>query len=411
MKLTQFASPVSTKKSATPWRQADGPAPWNKDKFVKHGKWSPAIVAPPGKTLKWECDKCQRILEASDSAKLSILRHAHIKAAHPGWSGKDFHQFLQFQPAVVESVPEPLRCWTCSKCKKGIRSNSASRHQTTKAAKAHLRMCVGPNFTMWKNRRALDRQRLEHPGISHFGRPDVETRAALLQARAQTQDSKHDIVRISIPCTPPKAREQRRMVWGCRHCFSVWSRSNKLLHSSCGGISTRLNYIAKKDQFWVTLRKHYPAQIPRLVKMLRVNRPEARKLEDCAKQINKGRWGVTPLTHTRWYRDLTEEGIHPHPGPSVLHGFFVNTGGLTGTYKAIQHAVECDPLPDILGFAECRANEREQKALIAHLQHKGYRAWTQVLSPNAAKTMWNVPKAACVSPFVKMSVGFSCVLP
>ena len=46
MKLTQFASPVSTKKSATPWRQADGPAPWNKGKFVKHGKVSPAIVAP-----------------------------------------------------------------------------------------------------------------------------------------------------------------------------------------------------------------------------------------------------------------------------------------------------------------------------------------------------------------------------
>ena len=70
------------------------------------------------------------------------------------------------------------------------------------------------------------------------------------------------------------------------------------------------------------------------VKMLRVNRPEARKLEDCAKQLNKGRWGVTPLTHTRWYRDLTEEGIHPHPGPSVLHGFFVNTGGLTGTLQS-----------------------------------------------------------------------------
>jgi hypothetical protein len=102
MKLTQFASPVSTKKSATPWRQADGPAPWNKGKFVKHGKVSPAIVAPPGKTLKWECDKCQRILEASDSAKLGILRSTHISTAHPGWSGKDFHQILQFQPAVVE---------------------------------------------------------------------------------------------------------------------------------------------------------------------------------------------------------------------------------------------------------------------------------------------------------------------
>ena len=159
-----------------------------------------------------------------------------------------------------------------------------------------------------------------------------------------------------------------------------------------------MNYIAKKAQFWVTLRKHYPAQIPQLVKMLRVIRPEARKLEHCAKQLNKGRWGVTPLTHTRWYRDLTEEGIHPHPGPSVLHGFFVNTGGLTGTYKAIQHAVECDPLPDILGFAECRANEREQKAglLLLTCSAKVTEPGPKVLSPNAAKTMWNIPKVACV---------------
>eukprot|EP00438_Fugacium_kawagutii_P011660 Skav217248 [mRNA] locus=scaffold110:333276:335795:- [translate_table: standard] len=63
--------------------------------------------------------------------------------------------------------------------------------------------------------------------------------------------------------------------------------------------------------------------------------------------------------------------------PSHLRGLFVKAGSLNGTYNAIQHALKCNPLPEVLGFAECRANDKEQQSLIAYLQRKGYRAWVQ----------------------------------
>ena len=59
----------------------------------------------------------------------------------------------------------------------------------------------------------------------------------------------------------------------------------------------------------------------------------------------------------------------------------MSAGGLNNTYQAIRHAVTCQPMPDVLGIVECRANESEQKKFMAHLQNRGYRNWAQGTDP------------------------------
>ena len=77
-----------------------------------------------------------------------------------------------------------------------------------------------------------------------------------------------------------------------------------------------------------------------------------------------------------WVRDLTQENIHPQPGPShsEQHRFCsLNTQGYNNLYSFIQEADLLDA--DMLCSQETNLTKRQAEDLIALARSGGYRGW------------------------------------
>ena len=190
---------------------------------------------------------------------------------------------------------------------------------------------------------------------------------------AKVAERRGHLVRHVLRCGPQRAR----VFFTCVHCLHVSRTVSALgrLKGSCGGAGERERALRTtgKQKLYVgvgvqgrRVLKRFWGLSDKEHACLMVN---ARRLSTAA-----------PLK--QWLRDVTEEGIEPHPGPSSsasshLPGtyMYLNVGGCTNAFAALDLVQALDDQPAVWGLAEVRASPNEQAALTRRASQMGFRTW------------------------------------
>ena len=190
---------------------------------------------------------------------------------------------------------------------------------------------------------------------------------------AKVAERRGHLVRHVLRCGPQRAR----VFFTCVHCLHVSRTVSALgrLKGSCGGAGERERALQTtgKQKLYVGVGVQGRRVLKRLWGLS--------DKEHACLMVNARRLSAAaPLK--QWLRDVTEEGIEPHPGPSSsasshLPGtyMYLNVGGCTNAFAALDLVQALDDQPAVWGLAEVRASPNEQAALTRRASQMGFRTW------------------------------------
>ena len=168
-------------------------------------------------------------------------------------------------------------------------------------------------------------------------------------------------IRHVLRCGPQRAR----VFFTCAHCLHVSRTVAGLgrLKGSCGGAGERERalHTTGKQKLYVGVGVQGRRVLKRLWGLS--------DKEHSSLLVNSRRFSTAaPLK--QWLRDVTEEGIEPHPGPSSstsshLPGsyMFLNVGGCANAFAVLDFVQTLEDKPAVWSLAEARASPNEQAAL------------------------------------------------
>ena len=205
--------------------------------------------------------------------------------------------------------------------------------------------------------------------LQHYKRKQHET-ILDLKRDAITKTTGHTPVMVRIPL-----KNQTHAIT-CTCCLSVFTHMNALLDSTCQGASSRAQHLAQKARWWKFARETASDQLGDVVRIWKLSLSEVRFMEKKAR--NHGLCNVPSLTRQCWFRDLTEEGIHPHPGPSgrPFHGVSLNVNGAERAWQAAQHYLQ--QKVDFLCLQEVMLTPHKANALMRMAHHHKYHAHFEI---------------------------------
>ncbi|CAE7238350.1 Pol [Symbiodinium sp. CCMP2592] len=284
---------------------------------VKSG--TPAPPAGPGagtqhtdddEPAKWVCDEC---------------KHMPKEAFSQLWTDHSLE-------IKVEPCPQQLRIWTCSKCHCGIRDERRPEHQVQAAARRHLLECTGHPMTLRANLKRCSEQMLTRQLAGGTSNSRLTNRRIMMDSYARGK-GRHQIVEW----------DKVRLGGHLRTCAAASTPGSEGLALATTAPGQKLS-AAEIHSLEAKARKRAPRRMAK----------------------------APPLQVRQWLRDLTKEGVEPHPGP-LLRGAFLNCGGLQGAFRAVQHLKAAQH--SLVVLCETQACAWNHAQLTSRFQQLGYRVW------------------------------------
>ena len=160
----------------------------------------------------------------------------------------------------------------------------------------------------------------------------------------------------------------------CRSCTLQWGTKRALqngIRNTCDK-HARKTAVRNKRKFWNRLPQDWASKLAATWKLSPTERNQLSNIRPKRKK-------------REWERDLTQEGIHPHPGPNrLLSKFtlaFCNSDGLAHAYSVMD---ECTARRlHCFAIAEVRLNTHKGNDVKRRLSKQGYRAW--LLTPDSRR--------------------------
>ncbi|CAE7224148.1 unnamed protein product [Symbiodinium natans] len=261
------------------------------------------------------------------------------------------------------------RAWTCSRCQRGVEDTQLPYHVLHAAARAHLRVCVGPKFTMAQNFAKCVSMKLTRQSFGAVNCARTARRRARLGQLSMAGKNDHQVVEVLCP----RVEGSSTVTWlSCQRCTRFFTHVGQVQGGSCRP-HARKAILRRKHCLWRHLRLHHNGRIGGLAQAWRLSLTEARLLEGLAEKKYKKAWRqVTPLQSCSWLRDLCADGdVEPHPGP--LRAGLLNVNGMAGAYRALGtfDRLRCG----FVVLLETQANRHQHAQLQKALQKKGYRTF------------------------------------
>ena len=205
-----------------------------------------------------------------------------------------------------------------------------------------------------------------HPSEVNLAHPRVTPDPADAAASAG-----HDLV-----CIQGESRQANsvkagyRRCFTCRSCTQQWRSKAQVLkraqQTPCGP-EVRQKALRAKVRFWARMSPKWRSDV---AKAWSLSSKERRALDAAA---------VPTRQKASWVRDLTEEGIHPQPGPSPasapLAVWSLNSQGAGHAWRVLDKVQEDKPHIFTLQEPNLAAAQAEQ--MLIRLGLCGYRAWHQ----------------------------------
>jgi hypothetical protein len=161
--------------------------------------------------------------------------------------------------------------------------------------------------------------------------------------------------------------------FGCDVCTVLFQPFSGLKAHKCPGPEGRAKVLITggRRRFWYKLRMRKNQEGAKLLAHhWKLSQDEVAILEKTWDTMSKK---PTPAA-SQWIRDLTMEGIHPHPGPSrALRFCLINSNGRENTWALARWAVS-DRI-EMCVIAEHCMLPQHQADLARYLLLKGYRSW------------------------------------
>ncbi|CAE7267424.1 NRT2.2 [Symbiodinium sp. CCMP2592] len=204
------------------------------------------------------------------------------------------------------------------------------------------------------------------PSEANLARPSVTPDPADAAASAG-----HDLV-----CIQGESRQANsvkagyRRCFTCRSCTQQWRSKAQVLkrakQTPCGP-EAREKALRAKVRFWARMSPKWRSDV---AKAWSLSSKERRALDAAA---------VPTRRKASWIRDLTEEGIHPHPGPSPasapLAVWSLNSQGAGHAWRVLGKVQE--DKPHIFTLQEPNLDAAQAEQMLIRLGLCGYRAWHQ----------------------------------
>ena len=216
--------------------------------------------------------------------------------------------------------------------------------------------------------RQAHKQVLDAVGASSAERKVVPKQLQPFDLERLSKETGHSLVFLSSAC-PRRANNRRRnrFCYTCRSCTVQWGTKKALqkgIRNTTCDEGARKVAVRNKHRFWKRLPQDWASKLMATWKLSSAERKQLR--------------AVQPKRRRReWVRDLTEEGIHPHPGPNCLLSkfsfAFCNSDGLAHAYSVMDECVSRSL--HCFGIGEVRLNTQKGTDVKRKLAKQGYRAW------------------------------------
>ena len=265
--------------------------------------------------------------------------------------------------------PTILTCVTCRRMFQG--SGMAAVH---KKCQPFPDVPLGATRRMWSKSTVGDRAAL----CKAWGIPLAEGERWLQSVGPFTGD--HDIVKFEVDWDkwplPRAASCKRGLMLTCRKCRIVRSSINKE-SAKCAGDMARPFPLARN--FWERIS---PSHVGRqLLRIWGIKKKQAdvffRKDGDLAS----------------WKRDLTKEGIHPHPGPTrSCQVHCLNCGGPNGAWRVLDFFSNRSKELVVVALQEIKMTTSEFQAFGRAAKRQGFRCFGLAGTPAKGRWQNDVPR-------------------
>ena len=323
-------------------------------------------------TFVWTCNLCEQCFRYTNKRSLACARLRHVQSVHPGQADSVHACFPRRNSTPAEAsqcIPADQRAWSCPKCKCGL--GYMPKHVLKKSRDHHVMKCFGLSSQelrklrykspIWKDhherlvkKNATNKLNLNNAAIAAY---NDQTQAKAFRIPRQFTSSAFD-------------------EFSCGKCTLVFQRLNALLEHNCRGMTGRQAILnnAQRRKFWQGQRRKKDQEaISFLVKQWKLTKSELDLLEVKLYTQDKYRTAPPP-TSCSWFRDLTEEGVEPHPGPcNSLQLCAVNVNGRENTWALARTVIA--ERPAVVIVQEHCMLPTKQTDLARFLDKHGYRSW------------------------------------
>ena len=287
------------------------------------------------KTLKdnftWTCNLCKFVARGSTKHACQAARGYHLRTYHKNERAQATHAFAKpAQIVAAVDLPKDQRAWTCAHC--GLGLPFLPDQSLRKSRASHVQACVGLTA------RQLYLKKIKTPEHRQLrklqAKPLIEKRkkAASAKIKSIAAESGHDLLMLS---SGVGTKQNRQWSFTCRICTRT--RSNlSAMKPMCGGTKARAAAWKSRGNFSSWWRKFRKTSSPAadVLEQLVAWKATSLELKALDARIPRStRKKFVPLQSCVWFRDLTREGIEPHPGPSrSLQGCSCNVNGCEGAW-------------------------------------------------------------------------------
>lgn len=316
----------------------------------------------------WTCNLCQQSFRNHKKRSLACARRRHIRSTHAKEANLVHACFPRPKVQIAKAshhIPKEQRAWTCPKCDQGLAY--MPRHMLKSSRDSHVMQCF--KYSKAKLRRLHYKSPIWKDHHKNLVQKNAANKISLTNMELAAYNAQRGVNAFRFP------RELHgSCAWfGCDVCTVLFQPFSGLKAHKCPGPEGRAKVLITggRRRFWYKLRMRKNQEGAKLLAHhWKLSQDEVAILEKTWDTMSKK---PTPAA-SQWIRDLTMEGIHPHPGPSrALRFCLINSNGRENTWALARWAVS-DRI-EMCVIAEHCMLPQHQADLARYLLLKGYRSW------------------------------------